>query len=463
MTLRQPRLLTAEGQERARLSPLRLTLDLTLHPLSTAEMVLPETGPAVVVRDFIELYDENGSVGIFRVMQVETTSDLTRTLYLEHTLNTLADGIVPPTSFTGSTSEALSLLLACQPEVHWQPGVIDLPGDTTLLFTCGCINLLTALTQLLELLPDTLALTFDQRVHPWTLNLAALSDKDACEGRLSRSLTSLRIETDAADLCTRVYPFGAGQGTERISLAPLTGQDWLDSSAMGTWGCIARTFTAGNIFDAPTLQAVAEKYLARHSSPVVSITADAIDLSAITGEAADTFRLGQLCRLVLPQPGGVMHERIIGIHRPDLISQPRRMTLTLSNRLKDASDEIADLLREVTASRILGGRVTDAVTTNRAAGTATSPVEHYFRVEDWAAVLACTVLFDADDGVRVTAVQVDGNPVPEVVYADGQFDALAYLRRDSLGVITQGRHTLAFFPATGAVNSTVKMKVIEKI
>ena len=111
----------------------------------------------------------------------------------------------------------------------------------------------------------------------------------------------------------------------------------------------------------------------------------------------------------------------------------------------------------------MGGRVTDVTTHSRAAGTASSPVEHYFRVEDWAAVLHCRVTFDPDDGVRMTAVSVDGNTVSDLVYHDGVFDALPYLRRDALGVITPGRHTLALFPDNGAVNSTVTMKVIEKI
>ena len=137
--------------------------------------------------------------------------------------------------------------------------------------------------------------------------------------------------------------------------------------------------------------------------------------------------------------------------------------MTLSNRRPDASDEIADLLREVTASRVIGGRVSDVTTHSRANGTSTSPIEHYFRVEDWAAVLSCLVTFDADDGVRVTAVTVDNNTVSDLVYHDGAFDALPYLRRDDLGVITKGRHTLALFPDSGAVNSTVTLKVIEKI
>lgn len=463
MNVRAPRLLDSALRERARLHPAKLTLDLRLKPLSTAVMLLPDSEAAIAVRDMIELYDECGSVGIFRVSAIDAQPGLMRTVYLEHGLATLADGIVPATGFTGTVRNALSLLLSHQPEARWALGDVDVPEEITVLFSCGCTNLLTALLDLMELLPDGLMPDYDQSGSPWVLHLRQRNDADACEGRLNRNLSGVTVSTDASDLCTRVYPFGAGQGTERISLTPLLGVDYLDAGTAQVWGRVCRTFIAGSVFDVPTLKAVAEKYLERHGVPTVSVVASAIDLSAITGEDADSFRLGRMCRLAMPENGAVMHERIVALRKPDVIGTPGQVTVTLCNRLHDTSDEIADMLREVTASRVIGGHVTDVTTSNRAEGTSTSPILHYFRVEDWAAVLSCLVTFDADDGVRVVAVSVDGNAVSDAAFHDGRFDALAYLKRDALGVITAGRHSVAFYPDAGAVNSTIKMKVIEKI
>lgn len=463
MSIRLPRLLDAQQQEIARLSPIRLSMDLRLTPLSTAELILPCSSPAISARALIEIYDEHGSAGIFRVSGMEEEPGLRRTVYLEHGLATLTDSIVPAMGMTGSVREVLDTLLDCQNDHRWQSGDIDLPEELTVIFSCGHQNLLTALMELMALLPDSVMLAFDQTNPVWTLHLRALSDTDACEGRLSRNLSGVRITSDCSDVCTRVYPFGAGQGTERISLMPLLGVEHIESDASARWGVVSRTFTANAIFDVPTLEEVARKYLERHSEPTVSVTADAIDLSAATGESADSFRIGRMCRLALPQEDTVLNERVIGIHRPDVYGKPGLITLTLSNRISDASDEIADMLREVTASRILGGRVADATTHNRAEGTSTSRIEHYFRVEDWAAVLSCQVIFDPDDGVRVVDMMVDNNPVPDEAWSDGAFDALPYLRRDSLGMVTTGRHTLAIYPDSGAVNSTVTLKVIEKL
>lgn len=463
MTVRSPRLLDASGQEVARLHPARLSFDLRLTPLSTAEMVIPADDPAVPVRSFLELYDEGGSQGVYRVTAVKEEPGLTRRLYLEHALATLSDGVIPATGFTGTAREAFGHLLSHQPDPRWQLGDVDLPDDLTVVFTCPTTNLLTAVMDLLALLPDGLAFHYDQQALPWTLHIRQLTDEDACEGRLTRNLSSVTVLTDAEGLCTRVYPFGAGQGSDRITLTPLTGQSYLDSPAADAWGRICRTFTAQTVFDVPTLLAVAEKYLERHSRPTVSITATGADLAAMTGESTDSFRIGRMCRLALPERGVTLRERVVALRKPDVITRPGQMTATLSDRIHDTADEIADMIREVTASRVIGGRVTDVTTTSYFEGSSASAVEHYFRVEDWAAILHCRVTLEPSSGVSVVRVTVDNNPVPANVWAGGAFDALPYLRRDDLGVVTTGRHTLAIFPDQGGVGSTVTMKVIEKI
>ncbi len=95
VSVRLPRLLDGQMREMKRLSPLRLTLEETLSPLSSAEMVLAGSGE-VSCGDFVELYDPEGSAGIFRVTAVQTdhgTGGTTR-VWLEHGLGTLADSVI---------------------------------------------------------------------------------------------------------------------------------------------------------------------------------------------------------------------------------------------------------------------------------------------------------------------------------------------------------------------------------
>ena len=114
MTIRQPRLLKPDLTEQARLSPVKLSFHLHLSALSEAEMVLPDDAPGIHLQDLIELCDENGSTGIFRVSHISQTFRRTRTIHLEHSLAILRDTVMPAQGFTGSVQECLSLLLSRQ-------------------------------------------------------------------------------------------------------------------------------------------------------------------------------------------------------------------------------------------------------------------------------------------------------------------------------------------------------------
>ena len=470
MTIRQPRLLDETLQEIARLSPVKLSLDLRLFPLSTAEMVLTHDTPEIKLRDHMELFDENGSVGIFRVKEISTTVGRTRKVVLEHSLCTLRDDVIPAQGFMCSVPEALTRLLACQSIPRWTLGEVEAPSDLTIIFATKYANLLSAVEALLGMLPEGYALDFDQHASPWQLHLRRLSDTDACEGRLSRNLQSVRHDLDGSRLCTRVYPFGAEVETERISLIPLGGSDHVQSDAADDLGVISRTFENDLIFDAPTLNEVARMYLDRHAEPETTITVSAVDLSAATGEDIDAFRLGRICRLCLPDMRMILRERIIAISKPDVYGAPGQLLLTLSNRLKQQSEseEIDEMVRQVTAGKLLGGTVTEVVHTNRAYGSLNSAVVHYFDIEDWAAVLDVRITFKADFGASVRDVYLDSSHLEDEVWHGGSFSAMPYLSRDALGQIAQGQHWVAFQPFGSTstdsvgVSSTVTMTVIQK-
>ena len=469
-SIRLPRLLDANLQETARLHPLRLSVDLRLDPLSTAEMVLPASSPWVSPRDLIELYDENGSLGVYRVKTMEIDVQHTRTLKLEHSFATLQDGVIAAQGFMDSVSGTITRLLSQQPVPLWTLGDVEAPADLTIIFATEYVNLLEALETLLGMLPEGYALDFDQTVTPWKLHLRRLSSLPFCEGRLSRNLHSVRYTQDGSRLCTRVYPFGAEVEEGRLNLMPLLGVPYLESSHVEALGVISRTFNTDLVFDVPSLQSVAEEYLARHRLPEITVTVDGVDLSAATGESLDAFRLGRSCRLALPEDDLLLTHQIIAIHKPDVYGAPGQVTLTLSNRLKRQSEkaEIEEIVRQVTAGKLIGGKVTEFTDSNRAHGSVTSPIVHYFTIEDWAAVLDVRISFDPDSGVSMQNVRVDSAHPPDEEWRGGSFSAMPYLRRDALGCIAQGEHWVAFSPTNGTygqncgVNSTVTLTVIEK-
>ena len=466
--IRQPRLLSADLTERARLAPVKLSLHLTLAPTSTAEMVLPDDAPEVTLRDLIELHDENGSTGIFRVTQISRTLSRTRTIRLEHSLCTLRDTVIPAQGFVSGVAECLSTLLSQQDDPHWTLGDVETPEDLTVIFATEYANLLDAVSTLIGMLPEGYALAFDQTVFPWLLHLRRLTEIPDCEGRVRRNLQSVRIETDSSRLCTRVYPFGAELEEGRISLMPLTGSDHENSAVQEQLGVISRTFESDLVFDVPTLQAVAQRYLERHAQPETTIVLSAAELSLITGVELDRFLPGKLCRLCLPEIGLTLMERVIAVDKPDVYAAPGQAVVTLSNQLKQQTDaaELDEIVRQVIAGKLLGGSLTEIVSKGRAYGTFTSPVVHTFNVEDWGALLDVRVEVQPDGGGSIRSIRVDATLLDSEVWKGRSFSAMPYLRHDELGQIARGEHVISFQPYGDSaedsvgVSSTVTLTVI---
>lgn len=465
--IRRPRLLDRDLMEIDRLQPLSLAAELRLQGLSTAVMKLGPGAPEVAVRDMAELYDENGSIGVFRVTKVDEEVGGVRTVALEHGLCTLRDGMMPGQAFMKPVREALQSVLDCQPVPRWALGTVDIPSDMTLIFSTDYADGLTALNAMLDMLPEGYAPDYDQSQEPWLLHVRRLPEEPDCEGRLTRNLRSVRVERDGSRFCTRVYPFGAETEEGRVSLMPIQGMDYTESEMVDGYGVVSRTFRSDRIFDSATLYDVACLYLERHGGPETTVTVDAYDLSQATGDDFDHFRLGKRCRLALPDLGMYITARICAVRKEDVYGEPGRAVLSLTDRTAHnrESDEIDELIRQVTAGKLLGGTVAEVVSSNRAEGTYQFPIVHSFTVEDWPDLLDVRAVFTPDAGVSVTEVRVDDAYPAYSEWRGGSFSLMPWLKRDDLGRIARGQHQLVMHPytssGTGAVSSTVTMTVIE--
>ena len=337
MAVRLPRLLDGSMQELARLNPASLSLDENLSPLSTAQMVLPEGECTAETGQFVELYTSHGSAGVYRVQQAEQDYGGRVTLALEHGLTTLGDGIMPGEGEqSGTTRQLLAAILACQPKTMWKLGKVAVPDSRTLTWQCDHSNLLESLCSLMDELTGY-RLTFDQSVFPWVLNVEALTDADGCECRLSRNLSSLRVEEDRSELCTRLYVNGLASP--------------LDADTIGTYGAITRYMDADTDIGADELMKQGRAYLEAHKSPAISVTMDAVDWYEATGEPFDRFTLGKVCRVCLPDYGKTIRQRVIGLSWPDVYGQPDQATVKLASESTTAVDVMAGLIIDTTITK----------------------------------------------------------------------------------------------------------------
>ena len=330
--MRLPRLLDAQLNEIARLRPESLSLILNLKPLSTAVMVLPEGEASVTVRQFVELYREDKSLGLFRVASVSTAWGRHQQVNLEHAVTTLEDSIMPvmEEEVTLPMPEALQMILNTQSEPRWQLGECDYT-DTVTLAASEAVTLQALLDAADQ--AEGYALAFDFATSPWTLHLRRLSDTPACECRMSRNIATAAMTLDESELVTRVT-------------SDLLPGGYLDGPTVSQWGVITRPLETEDEDDEASALEKANAYLERHKSPAAAMEIDAVDLSALTGESIDRFSPGDLCCLALPDWHTTAEERIITLHYADLIHAPQNVRLSMSSHVNSASSYLSRLTRQ---------------------------------------------------------------------------------------------------------------------
>lgn len=466
---RLPRLLDANLREVTRLYPLRVSLDLSLRPMSTATVTIPWGEHEVKVRDFLELFSPDGSVGIYRVEEVDNTYGKQQKLYCEEAMVTLADSIaVGVQAMSGTFREVITAVLGAQTDERWVLGDVDLPDEYEVVYEYTYDNLYETIMDLTNMLPEGYAWERDTSVYPWVLSLKALTAEDPCEARLSRNLTNVSVSIDTSKLCTRLYPFGTGEGTDRISLATLTGSQYVDADTVDTWGIVARSFVEEDISDSLTLKSVAENYIERYKDPVVSVTLDALALYAATGERLDRFRLGRLCRLPLHAYNVIMSERVVALSFTDVYGRPDKAMVTLANRVNTVADEIGAILRETTQSKLIGGKVKTTDFKNSTGDVEKGePQVTTFQLATYGNLLSAKMVYTCRaDGLGTKAsVQVDGKTIPSGHTSGTVIDIKPYLTVDDSGVPTVGDHKVSVDP-TGDdwywVHTTITLKTIEK-
>ena len=330
-SIRLPRLMDSQLNELCRLEPTHLSIQLNMS-LSTATMTLPPQSPQVTTGQFMELYTQQGSAGIFRVQQVERDWNTATRISLTHALVTLADTTIPGTGETRTLPAALLFTQLLAHQSLWQPGDVEVPADVLFTFRAQDANLLESLTDLMAELPDY-RLDFDQSALPWKLHLRALSDACTTECRLTRNLRSLTIETDRSELCTRLYLPGVE--------APL------EADTIAQWGVVSRSLDASSDLTTEELTRRGQRYLDLHKDPQVTVTMDATDLYDLTGAALDSFHLGFPCRVCLPE-GETLTQRIVSLTWPDVYGAPEQVRVTLANRSSNASTVLAGLIVDTT-------------------------------------------------------------------------------------------------------------------
>ena len=333
---RLARVLDSDMQELRRLHPIEQSIDDRVTPLSTASLTLPR-GEHAAFHDWVEVFTQNGSAGVYRVSGASETYTDDASVELEHGICALGDAIIPgKATISGTLSQVLSVMLGYQVVTAggaplWALGSVATNAQAS--FDHDSTNLLSAV---LAVVPDGYMLTFDQSALPWRLGVAAMEAVPSCEGRLARNLRSVTVTVDDEDFCTRIY------------CDKLQEPGYKDGPTVGTWGIVSKTITAQDNVTQESLVGYITQYLEDHKNPRVSIECDAEDLSTITGETIDRLEKGRLFRIALPDYGVAMEERILAVRTGSAYDEPERVRLTLANSIRDTADTLVYIDNAVT-------------------------------------------------------------------------------------------------------------------
>lgn len=330
--IKLPRLLDKQLHVVATLHPSRLSATDKIEPASTATMGLPFGEPAVAVRDFVEIYDADGSKGIYRVSAINGGNTERQTINLTHGIVTLEDETLPEDmALEGSIRQMLQAVLDQQGETWWRLGTVEAPEDESYKVQGGNVIALQAIINIAALVPEYY-FAYDQTTRPWTLHFLRRESVASCECRLMRNISSLNVSFSEADMCTRVT-------------SKLLPDGHMDADTIDRWGAISRELDTDKDTTPAEAVKLAEKVLEQRKNPTASIEIDAVDLAGATGEDLDRLTLGRVCRVALPDWGVAYVHQIVSVYWADLLHKPSQKQLSLSTRQKRAENALAQAVK----------------------------------------------------------------------------------------------------------------------
>lgn len=332
----------------ARCHPLKLDIVLNRDLMSTAKMVIPEAEAVnFPLHSFVELYTQNGSIGVFRVIScIKTYGDSAR-IEMAHAIDTLSDSLAPvDEDFSGNVQQMLARILSYQTTMRggavcWQLGTV---ADTaTYEASLNYSNLYDLLEDLARDQIDY-QFSFDFSTSPWTLNFVARPTAIRSEFRLGRNISECTITRDDTELCTRLFLSVTTETQSSVGNESVTDEDTevrtFDADTIGTWGIIQKTDSC-TVKSAEEANRYAARYLAEHKNPTITIAIEGAELNRITGSTFDETDIGEKCRVALADYGETYEEHIVTVEYPDALNDPMRIKLTLANTIRSGSQTIA--------------------------------------------------------------------------------------------------------------------------
>lgn len=340
---------TAEVADRFAAEKFQLTLT---ERDSTCTITVGPTAPEINVGAWLQDEDEPGAGIVWRVRSVQTDyKTQTRTILCEHAIMALKDfllfGEVTPAVITGlenaetcTADETFRYILSHQS--IWRFGSV-LYNDTQ-AYNFNGDDLYTAMETITATIPNAWW-SYDFSRVPYVISVVEKPESyigQLSELRMDRNMKSLSVTVDRSRMYTRFYPIGRNN----LMLPELyVGRN------ENLYGVSSQTETDENRTTEADLRKWANERLDNHAEPQVTVSVNAMDLSAITGEDLDNFVLGAHCTVALPEYGTTIYERITTLQWPDKVRDPMGVTITMANQKQDLTKILSKEKKKTSTGR----------------------------------------------------------------------------------------------------------------
>ena len=321
---------------------------LTLRERDSTSLIQPVDMSDIGINSWFRDEKTPGAGIVWRVKNLQQMyNQKAAQVQLEHVINTLKDrilfGEITPATITGSDSatvctarQAITYILNQQSD--WVLYNFDASYESVSNnYKFNGDSLFDALDRVTKTLSDAWW-SYDMSVYPFRLNITARPSGVTCELRPGRNLKTVSRTIDRGNMYTRFYPIGHDD-------LHITGN--YVSQNESTYGVISKVEVDMSLTTEAELTAWANEKLSRHSEPLITITADGLELAGATGESLDALTLGRICRVYVDEFGTTIQERITDLTYADKVNQPENVRVTMSNKREDVLQYMADVVNEI--------------------------------------------------------------------------------------------------------------------
>lgn len=283
--------------------------------------------------NFVKHYDK-----YYRIMPRNVSKSISAVIEYtcEHAIATLIDTVLFGSHTVGNrgyyTDQVIRYVLSRQS--RWTLGRCDFRRQFE--YHWEQENLLAALMSITKPFSDDYMWEFGTKENPFQINLIRLSDEVKAVYMPQKNIIETSIEDEPTQICTRLYPLGAGEGINQVNIKKINGGlPYIQSPAdvVAKYGIIERVWVDRRHENAQTLLESAKALLKEMQEPRVSFEILASDLKGEVG-------IGDKVRIIDKE---LNIDKVTHVKKLSRGGNNKAVSLEISNKKSSIANSIAAL------------------------------------------------------------------------------------------------------------------------